>query len=221
MLRMVGSNSGDFVCTQVLHNLWKLFLCKKCSQSGGGGTSTTTSTRPNSQEVTSNIHHHQTNSELDEEDELDEDDNRQKKKKPDSNETTSGVKSRFLFKKQQQQQQKTSKMPQPQLKSMMIKNRKKQSLIGRLFSDVVTSKSSSLSPVKSSSASNNGVSGKSRSINLMQQQRQRMSSQHQLQARDERFSIEMKRFQSIKRIAHSENRRNMNTMGVEQQQNDD
>ena len=29
MLRMVGSNSGDFVCTQVLHNLWKLFLCKK------------------------------------------------------------------------------------------------------------------------------------------------------------------------------------------------
>jgi hypothetical protein len=29
MLRMVASNSGDFVCTQVLHNLWKLFLCKK------------------------------------------------------------------------------------------------------------------------------------------------------------------------------------------------
>ena len=29
MLRMIGSNSGDFVCTQVLHNLWKLFLCKK------------------------------------------------------------------------------------------------------------------------------------------------------------------------------------------------
>jgi hypothetical protein len=26
---MIGSNSGDFVCTQVLHNLWKLFLCKK------------------------------------------------------------------------------------------------------------------------------------------------------------------------------------------------
>lgn len=31
MLRMIGSNSGDFVCTQVLHNLWKLFLCKKFS----------------------------------------------------------------------------------------------------------------------------------------------------------------------------------------------
>ena len=29
MLRMIGSNSGDFVCTQVLHNLWKLFLFKK------------------------------------------------------------------------------------------------------------------------------------------------------------------------------------------------
>jgi hypothetical protein len=29
MIRMIGSNSGDFVCTQVLHNLWKLFLCKK------------------------------------------------------------------------------------------------------------------------------------------------------------------------------------------------
>ena len=29
MLRMIGSNSGDFVCTQVLHNLWKLYLCKK------------------------------------------------------------------------------------------------------------------------------------------------------------------------------------------------
>lgn len=29
MLRMIGSNSGDFVCTQVLHNLWKLFLYKK------------------------------------------------------------------------------------------------------------------------------------------------------------------------------------------------
>jgi hypothetical protein len=26
---MIGSNSGDFVCTQVLHNLWKLYLCKK------------------------------------------------------------------------------------------------------------------------------------------------------------------------------------------------
>jgi len=32
MLRMIGSNSGDFVCTQVLHNLWKLFLYKKFSQ---------------------------------------------------------------------------------------------------------------------------------------------------------------------------------------------
>ena len=31
MLRMIGSNSGDFVCTQVLHNLWKLFLFKKFS----------------------------------------------------------------------------------------------------------------------------------------------------------------------------------------------
>lgn len=217
MLRMVGSNSGDFVCTQVLHNLWKLFLCKKCSQNGG--TSTTTTTRPNSQEVASNSHH-QTNSEFDEEDEIDDDDSRQKKKKPDSSESTSGAKSRFLFKKQQQQQ-KTSKMPQPQLKSMMINSRKKQSLIGRLFSDVVTSKS--LSPVKSSSASNNGVGGKSRSIHLMQQQRQRMakSSQHQPQARDERFSFEMKRFQSIKRITHSANRRNMNTLGSEQQQNDD
>lgn len=30
---MIGSNSGDFVCTQVLHNLWKLFLCKKAIQS--------------------------------------------------------------------------------------------------------------------------------------------------------------------------------------------
>jgi hypothetical protein len=29
MIRMIGSNSGDFVCTQVIHNLWKLFLCKK------------------------------------------------------------------------------------------------------------------------------------------------------------------------------------------------
>jgi hypothetical protein len=29
MIRMIGSNSGDFVCTQVLHNLWKLYLCKK------------------------------------------------------------------------------------------------------------------------------------------------------------------------------------------------
>ena len=29
MLRMIGSNSGDFVCTQVIHNLWKLFLFKK------------------------------------------------------------------------------------------------------------------------------------------------------------------------------------------------
>jgi hypothetical protein len=29
MLRMIHSNSGDFVCTQVLHNLWKLFLYKK------------------------------------------------------------------------------------------------------------------------------------------------------------------------------------------------
>lgn len=29
MLRMISSNSGDFVCTQVLHNLWKLFLFKK------------------------------------------------------------------------------------------------------------------------------------------------------------------------------------------------
>jgi hypothetical protein len=29
MIRMIGSNSGDFVCTQVLHNLWKLFLCKQ------------------------------------------------------------------------------------------------------------------------------------------------------------------------------------------------
>ncbi len=29
MLRMIGSNSGDFTCTQVLHNLWKLFLFKK------------------------------------------------------------------------------------------------------------------------------------------------------------------------------------------------
>jgi len=32
MLRMIGSNSGDFVCTQVLHNLWKLYLYKKFSQ---------------------------------------------------------------------------------------------------------------------------------------------------------------------------------------------
>lgn len=31
MIRMIGSNSGDFVCTQVLHNLWKLFLCKQHS----------------------------------------------------------------------------------------------------------------------------------------------------------------------------------------------
>lgn len=29
MLRMIGSNSGDFVCTQLLHNLWKLFLFKR------------------------------------------------------------------------------------------------------------------------------------------------------------------------------------------------
>ena len=36
MLRMVGSNSGDFVCTQVLHNLWKLYLCKQQMQVANG-----------------------------------------------------------------------------------------------------------------------------------------------------------------------------------------
>lgn len=39
MLRMIGSNSGDFVCTQVLHNLWKLFLYKRYVRSKGSSIS--------------------------------------------------------------------------------------------------------------------------------------------------------------------------------------
>ena len=33
MLRMIASHSGDFVCTQVIHNLWKLYLFKNYRQS--------------------------------------------------------------------------------------------------------------------------------------------------------------------------------------------
>ena len=29
MIRMIGSNSGDYVCTQLLHNMWRLFLFKR------------------------------------------------------------------------------------------------------------------------------------------------------------------------------------------------
>lgn len=43
MLRMIGSNSGDFVCTQVLHNLWKLFLFKKYTMKNDAEASKTLS----------------------------------------------------------------------------------------------------------------------------------------------------------------------------------
>lgn len=201
MIRMVGSNSGDFVCTQVLHNLWKLFLCKKCSQTRGssgksaseepdeGKTDKEASPKP-----VNNLNYDVHTSEFDEDDE----DQAEKSKRSQFKE--SNIESLADGRMKANKKPKTT---QPQLK--LQGNRKKSSLIGRLFSDVSAKTGSSSAPKSSITPA------KSRSIHLMYQQKQQRkqlkSSQYQPQARDERFSIEMKRFQSIKRVAHPANRR--------------
>lgn len=192
MLRMVGSNSGDFVCTQVLHNLWKLFLCKKCSQNAkpDGSESATPSYNVDTAHTS----------------EFDEEEEELPSKRRDGEPS---IKSRFLFKKQAQTTTR-SKMPQPQLKTIL--SRKKPSLIGRLFTDVTSAASS-----KGASPAKSNAPPKSRSIHMMAQQRRAIakSSQNKPQARDETFNKEMKRFQSIKRITHPPNRRNRLTESAE------
>jgi hypothetical protein len=55
MLRMIQSNSGDFVCTQVLHNLWKLYLCKKHNYNTNSTNNNETSFSFNHKKNSSNI----------------------------------------------------------------------------------------------------------------------------------------------------------------------
>lgn len=185
MLRMIGANSGDFVCTQVLHNLWKLFLCKKCSSHSASKSESAAQSENRNEGATEaiyNLNFDVHTSEFEEEDEQEEHVNKPRQSIYDKN--------------TDKKSKPKTKMPQPQLKSIM--SRKKSSLIGRLFSEV-TSKTQ----VKTATPP-----PKSRSIHLMHQQKKMAkSSHHQPQARDERFSIEMKRFQSIKRITHPANRR--------------
>lgn len=215
MLRMVGSNSGDFVCTQVLHNLWKLFLCKKCilprakvkgsgpslsaaqtddestshqrkrTASGGGVGSAAT------QPSVFNFDVH--TSEFDEEDDDDEKKTKIKTKaklKPPAPST---------FETRRMAAVKKASKPST-IKSVMT--RKKSSLIGRLFAEVSQPKAS----ISKTSALSSLAPLKSRSVHLLSQQKKQTAKQHQPQARDERFSMEMKRFQSIKRISRPQNR---------------